>query len=130
MTPLARPASVAIQILRLPQVRARTGLCRTMIYQLEAAHQFSPSSQNWRPGGGVDRRRGGGVANATRRTQPQRTRPVRVNLGAQGLPREFASPRFKRRAHLPHIPVAVVDRRHAPIGVSQQALDQGLTADA
>jgi len=32
MTPLARPASVAIQILRLPQVRARTGLCRTMIY--------------------------------------------------------------------------------------------------
>ena len=40
MTPLARPASVAIQILRLPQVRARTGLCRTIIYQLEAAHQF------------------------------------------------------------------------------------------
>ena len=40
MTPLARPASVAIQILRLPQVRARTGLCRTMIYQLEAEHQF------------------------------------------------------------------------------------------
>jgi prophage regulatory protein len=40
MTPLARPASAAIQILRLPQVRARTGLCRTMIYQLEAEHQF------------------------------------------------------------------------------------------
>ncbi|MGO8830732.1 MAG: helix-turn-helix transcriptional regulator [Steroidobacteraceae bacterium] len=40
MTPLARPASAAIQILRLPQVRARTGLCRTMIYQLEAQHQF------------------------------------------------------------------------------------------
>ncbi len=40
MTPLARPASVAIQILRLPQVRARTGLCRTMIYQLEAGRQF------------------------------------------------------------------------------------------
>ena len=40
MTPLARPASATIQILRLPQVRARTGLCRTMIYQLEAQHQF------------------------------------------------------------------------------------------
>jgi prophage regulatory protein len=40
MIPLARPASAAIQILRPPQVRARTGLCRTMIYQLEAAHQF------------------------------------------------------------------------------------------
>jgi prophage regulatory protein len=40
MTPLARPASAAIQILRLPQVRARTGLCRTMIYQLEAEYQF------------------------------------------------------------------------------------------
>ena len=40
MTRLARPASVAIQILRLPQVRARTGLCRTMIYQLEADDQF------------------------------------------------------------------------------------------
>jgi len=40
MIPLARPASAAIQILRLPQVRARTGLCRTMIYQLEAEHRF------------------------------------------------------------------------------------------
>jgi prophage regulatory protein len=40
MTPLARPASVATQILRLPQVRARTGLRRIMIYQLEAEHQF------------------------------------------------------------------------------------------
>ena len=40
MTPLARPASVAIQILRLPQVCARTGLCRSMIYQLEAEHRF------------------------------------------------------------------------------------------
>ena len=40
MTPLARPASAVIQILRLPQVCARTGLCRSMIYQLEAEHQF------------------------------------------------------------------------------------------
>jgi hypothetical protein len=70
------------------------------------------------------------VAGATRRAQPQRTRPVSVNLGAQGLPGGLASPRFKRRAHLSQIPLAVVDRRHAPIGVSQQPLDQGLTADA
>ena len=130
MTPLARPASAAIQILRLRQVRARTGLCRTMIYQLEAAHQFPRRVKIGVRAVGVDRRRGGGVADATRRAQPQRTRRVRVNLGAQGVAREFASPRFKGRAHLPHIPVAVVDRRHAPIGVSQQALDQGLTADA
>ena len=40
MTHLARPASAAIQILSLPQVCARTGLCRSMIYQLEAEHQF------------------------------------------------------------------------------------------
>ena len=40
MTPHARPASAAIQILRPRQVRARTGLCRTMIYQLEAEHQL------------------------------------------------------------------------------------------
>ena len=130
MTPLASPASVAIQILRLPQVRARDASLPHHDLSARGSASISPSSQNWRPGGGVDRRRDGGVADATRRAQPQRTRPVRVNLGAQGLPREFASPRFKRRAHLPHIPVAVVDRRHAPIGVSQQALDQGLTADA
>jgi prophage regulatory protein len=42
MIPLARPASAAIQILRLPQVCARTGLCRSMIYQLEAEHRFPP----------------------------------------------------------------------------------------
>jgi prophage regulatory protein len=29
-----------IQILRLPQVCARTGLCRSMVYQLEAAQRF------------------------------------------------------------------------------------------
>ena len=40
MTPLARPTPAAIQILRLPQVSQRTGLCRSMIYQLEAEHQF------------------------------------------------------------------------------------------
>jgi prophage regulatory protein len=40
MTPLARPTPAAIQILRLPQVCQRTGLCRSMIYQLEAEHQF------------------------------------------------------------------------------------------
>ena len=36
LIPPARPASAALQILRLPQVCARTGLCRSMIYQLEA----------------------------------------------------------------------------------------------
>ena len=40
MIPLARLAFAAIQILRLPQLCARTGLCRTMIYQLEAEYQF------------------------------------------------------------------------------------------
>jgi prophage regulatory protein len=40
MTPLARPTPAAIQILRLPQVCQRTGQCRSMIYQLEAEHQF------------------------------------------------------------------------------------------
>ncbi len=35
-----RRATGAIQILRLPQVCARTGLCRTMIYQLEAEERF------------------------------------------------------------------------------------------
>jgi prophage regulatory protein len=40
MTPLARPTPAAVQILRLPQVCQRTGLCRSMIYQLEAEHQF------------------------------------------------------------------------------------------
>jgi hypothetical protein len=40
------------------------------------------------------------VADATRRAQPQRTQPVGVDLGAQGLPRELASPRFKRAARI------------------------------
>jgi prophage regulatory protein len=31
---------VPIQILRLPQVCQRTGLCRSMIYQLEAERRF------------------------------------------------------------------------------------------
>ena len=35
-----RKAGGAIQILRLPQVCARTGLCRSMIYQLEAERRF------------------------------------------------------------------------------------------
>jgi prophage regulatory protein len=33
-------ARAAIQILRLPQVCARTGLCRSMIYQLEVEQRF------------------------------------------------------------------------------------------
>jgi prophage regulatory protein len=40
MTPVARPTPAAVQILRLPQVCQRTGLCRSMIYQLEAEYQF------------------------------------------------------------------------------------------
>ena len=61
MTPLARPASVAIQILRLPQVCARTGLCRTMIYQLEAVHDFPVESKlaSGRWGGSKERWRSG-----------------------------------------------------------------------
>jgi prophage regulatory protein len=35
-----RNAKAAIQILRLPQVCARTGLCRSMIYQLEVEQRF------------------------------------------------------------------------------------------
>jgi prophage regulatory protein len=40
VTPLARPTPAAVQILRLPQVCQRTGLCRSMIYQLEAELKF------------------------------------------------------------------------------------------
>ena len=40
MNAATRRARVAIQILRLPQVCARTGLCRSMIYQLEAEQRF------------------------------------------------------------------------------------------
>jgi prophage regulatory protein len=34
------PAASSLQVLRLPQVCKVTGLCRSMIYQLEANRQF------------------------------------------------------------------------------------------
>lgn len=34
------PSNTALQILRLPQVIQITGLCRSMIYQLESADRF------------------------------------------------------------------------------------------
>jgi prophage regulatory protein len=40
MNGATRRARAAIQILRLPQVCARTGLCRSMIYQLEVEQRF------------------------------------------------------------------------------------------
>jgi prophage regulatory protein len=40
MNGATRRAKAAIQILRLAQVCARTGLCRSMIYQLEAEQRF------------------------------------------------------------------------------------------
>jgi prophage regulatory protein len=40
MNGATRRAKAAIQILRLPQVCARTGLCRSMIYQLEVEQRF------------------------------------------------------------------------------------------
>jgi prophage regulatory protein len=42
MIPQGRTAHGTIQILRLPQVCQRTGLCRSMIYQLEAEQRFPP----------------------------------------------------------------------------------------
>jgi prophage regulatory protein len=40
MNAATRRARAAMQILRLAQVCARTGLCRSMIYQLEAEQRF------------------------------------------------------------------------------------------
>jgi prophage regulatory protein len=40
MNAATRRARAAIQILRLAQVCARTGLCRSMIYQLETEQRF------------------------------------------------------------------------------------------
>ncbi|MGD9842226.1 MAG: helix-turn-helix transcriptional regulator [Steroidobacteraceae bacterium] len=46
-------STVSIQVIRLPQVRQMTGLCRSSIYQLEANEQFpkrvqiGPRSVGW-----------------------------------------------------------------------------------
>ena len=40
MTPTAPPAVASMQILRLQQVCKMTGLCRSLVYQLEAEDRF------------------------------------------------------------------------------------------
>lgn len=62
-TPRRAPAGT-IQVLRLPQVCKMTGLCRSLIYQMEAEKRFPRRIKDRGALSGLDRKRSAGLAAA------------------------------------------------------------------